>query len=136
MKLPLAKALLSLLLATTSPLVAAQVGESIPEGGTLLEMPDGSSLHFQIDSLKIQAHFADSAGLVIEPKAEAVIVEIKNTRNEGWRALLAPGEGAALTSPRTLTQPHLFRARIVVRFPDGETHTFPNALLDLSAAGE
>jgi len=93
----------AILLLVMSPVFPApvQLGEEMPDTGTLLELPGRAErLHLSVEDLQISARFVDAEGLLIEPIAESIIIEVNQPghRHHKWRGFLQPGPDH--TSPR------------------------------------
>lgn len=114
------------------------VGEPLEEVGTRLDLPSGDRLQVSIDEKQVVGHFVDKDGNLIKSPASSIvfIIDQNSHRNDKWRTLLKPVDEAKLTSPRKLVGPYTFRARLIIRFTDGSTKTFPTALLKLDKKAE
>lgn len=124
----------TLLLAAFLNSFAVELGEPIEDIGTVKELPDGSKIQLKIDDKRVFALFADKDGKVIKSPADSVLMVIDESRhrNDKDRILLKPEEnGITLTSKRIIFPPYDFRARVIIRFTDETTKTFPKLLLQL-----
>ena len=131
--------LLSLILVLLLPTIqAADIGETLDEAGTRVEMPDGSLMQMAINDKKIIVHFLDKEGKVIESPAASIVLVVDDvhSHNDEFRTIIQPAGDASLASARIIFPPYNFRARVIIRFTDGTTKTFPNLSLDLAKGSE
>jgi hypothetical protein len=111
-----------------------EIREPVEEIGTFVDLEDGQRLQLFVEEKKVTAHFVDAEGLVMESPAESVTVEIRDSgrRTDGWRIKLTPSQDAALVGARLLPPPYILKSRIIIRFTDGTTKTFPFVFLNLT----
>jgi hypothetical protein len=113
--------------------VPPKAGDPVVEVGTFIDLPDGERLQLFIEDKQIVAYFIDKDGLVMESPAESILFIVDDTRHREnkWRALLEVSDKVKLTSPRSLYGPYNFRARIIIRFTEGEPSSFANVPVNL-----
>jgi hypothetical protein len=114
--------------------VALEIGETVEDVGTFLDVSEGQRLQLVIEEQKIVAHFVDAENLVVESPAESIVFEVNHSgrRTDKWRTVLTAGEGASMTSGRTLPPPYHLKVRVIIRFTDGSTKTFARTFLNLN----
>jgi hypothetical protein len=120
------------------PLYSVEVGEKPEEAGTRVALPGDTKLQLAIEEKKIVATFIDAEGKVIESPAESMVlvVDQQGHKNDEIRTLMNSADKIRLVSSRTLFPPYDFRARVIIRFTDGTTRTFPYLSLDLAKKSE
>jgi hypothetical protein len=113
---------------------ALEVGETVEDVGSFLDLDDGTRLQLVIEEQKIVAHFVDEEDLVLESPAEEIVFQVNHSgrRTDRWRTVLSAGEGASLTSNRVLPPPYHLKVKIIIRFTDGSTKTFARSFINLS----
>ena len=124
----------ALLLAAVSTTFANKVGEPIEDIGTTLDLPDQQFLQLTVKERHVAALFYDDSETIIESPAESIIIVVDQPghKNDEIRLLLKPSaEDASLTSKRLFYSPYNFKARVIIRFTDKKTKTFPYAALQL-----
>jgi hypothetical protein len=135
-KLPI---LLPFLLILANALSAAgyeappKAGDPVAEVGTFIDLADGQRLQLFIEDNQIVATFIDKDNLVMESPADSIlfIVDDPGHKEDEWRTVLNRDGKVRLTSPRRLYGPYNFRARVIIRFTEGEPSSFPNVPIDL-----
>ncbi len=113
---------------------AIRPGEAVPDNGTLVDLPGRAErLHLCVEDQQVRARFVDAEGLLIEPPAESIVLEVNQPghRHHRWRAFLQPGPDHTLTTALRLPAPYQFRARLIIRFGPDEIVTLPNVPLNL-----
>lgn len=110
-----------------------KAGEPVVEAGSFIDLEDGGRLQLLIEDKQVVAYFVDPEGLLIPSPAESIlfIIDDPGHRSDEWRTVLNPSGDLNLTSPRRLFGPYNFRARIIIRFKDGEHASFANVPIDL-----
>ena len=124
---------LAMLLALVPAAFSLEVGEPVEDVGTFLDLPNEIRLQLVAKEQKVIAHFVDAESLVVESIAESIVVEITHSgrRTDRWRSLLKAGPGASMTSARVLPPPYQLKSKVIIRFTDGTSKTFPMVLLNL-----
>ena len=114
-------------------LSAGKVGETVRDVGTFIDLEDGNRLQVYVEDNQIFACFVDAEDIIIASPAESIVFVVSDTRHkeEDWRTLLEPVDEAILTSSRRFHGPYDFRARIIIRFTEGEPSSFTNLPVDL-----
>ncbi len=127
-----------LLMTIGSVLSATELGETLKEEGTRIELPSGDFLQLSVEDMKVMGRFTDAEGLLIEPLADSIVIVVDQPghKNDEWRTVISPTGENSLTSPRLLRPPYDFRARIIVRLSDGSVKTYPYEPLELDKGVE
>jgi len=131
--------LLSFLLILANAVSAAvyesppKAGDPVAEAGTFIDLADGQRLQLFVKDKQIVAYFIDKGGLVMKSPADSIlfIVDDPGHREDEWRTVLNRQGDVKLTSPRRLYGPYTFRARVIIRFTEGEPSSFPNVPMNL-----
>ena len=128
--------LLFLVIGTQLP--GAELGEKLEEAGTRIQLPEGQYLQLTVEEMKVVGRFTDSEGLLIEPVAESIVIIVDQPghKNDEWRTVIHPTGENSMSSSRLLRGPYSFRARIILRHPDGTTKTYPYQPLELDKGVE
>jgi len=128
------------LLFSVIPLLNGSAYESPPkaddpvvEAGHFIDLADGGRLQLFIDDKQIVAYFVSAEGLLVPSPAESIlfIIDDPGHRSDEWRTVLTPQDSLKLTSPRRLFGPYDFRARVIIRYREGEPASFANVPVDL-----
>jgi len=124
---------LAMLLALASTAYSLEVGEPVEDVGSFLDLHDGLRLQLVAEEQKVIAHFVDADDIVVESLADSIVVEINHSgrRTDRWRSLLKTGPGASMVSGRLLPPPYQLKSKVIIRFTDGTTKTFPMTFLNL-----
>jgi hypothetical protein len=98
-----------------------------------IEVNDELKLTLEVTDNQLMAFFADTTGTEDTSSVDSIIFVVDDTghRHDKWRAVLRLADNDRYTSPRRLYPPYKFRARLIIRFTDGETVSLPNLKLDL-----
>jgi hypothetical protein len=98
-----------------------------------IEVNDELKLTLEVTDNQLMAFFADATGTEDTSSVDSIIFVVDDTghRHDKWRAVLRLADNDRYTSPRRLYPPYKFRARLIIRFTDGETVSLPNLKLDL-----
>jgi hypothetical protein len=109
------------------------VGDPAPETGTRIDLPDDTQLQLLVEDQNLIGYFLDAAGRVIPTPATSILFVITQPghREDDWRTVLEPVGSIQMTSPRKLFGPYQVRARVIIRFPEGEPLSFTRTQLDL-----
>lgn len=117
--------------AETAP--APAPGDPVEDIGTFIEAGNGLRLQLLLKDKQITAFFVDAGDQLVESPAESILFIIDDTthRDDRWQTVLKPAGKVKLTSPLRFYGPPDFRAKIIIRFTDGEVSTFPKTPLEL-----
>lgn len=110
-----------------------KAGDPVAEVGTFIDLADDQRLQLFVEDKQIVAYFIDKDGLVMESPADSIlfIIDDPGHKDDEWRTVLTRDGDVKLTSPRRLFGPYFFRARVIIRFTDGEPSSFPYVPIDL-----
>lgn len=124
----------------TLPARAAEPGSGPPEAGdpaadvgSFIDLEKDRQLQLFLEDHQVIACFVDPDGLIMESPADSIllIIDDPDHRKDEWRAVLKPVDDVRLTSPRRFYGPDTFRARIIIRFTEGEPASFSHVPLEL-----
>jgi hypothetical protein len=121
------------LLGAEEPVRAPAAGDPVEDIGTFIEAGNGLRLQILLQDKQIVAWFVNAEDQIVESPAESILFIVDDTthRDDKWQTVLKPAGKVKLTSPKRFYGPPDFRAKIIIRFTDGEASTFPKTPLEL-----
>lgn len=124
---------LTLLAQAADPAAKPAVGDPVEDIGTFIEVGNGLSLQLILKDHRLLAKFVDAAKTLVENPAESIlfIVDDPGHSEDKWRTVLKPDGEVDLTSPLLFHGIPDLRAKIIVRYADGNVSTFPRTPLEL-----
>ena len=109
------------------------IGDPVEDIGTFIDVGEGIRLQLTLVNKQIVGYFVDANSQLVETPAKSILFIVDDTthRDDEWRTVLEPISPVKLTSPRRFYGPPDFRAKIIIRFTDGDASTFPTTPLEL-----
>ena len=124
----------TLLAGAAEPDAKPVAGDLMEDVGTFIDAGNGLRLQLTLEDKRLIAKFVDAEDKLVENPAGSILFIIDDTthRDDKWRTVLKPSGEIELASPLRFFGPPKFRAKIIVRFADGNVSTFPKTPLELT----